>query len=210
MGKKIYLGIPYTHEDVRILDYRCKLADRIAAVLMNNGNYVYSPISHTHPIAKLGKLPCDWAYWKGYCECFFDGWTDELHVITAHGWDTSTGVEAEINLANDKGIPVKYIEPTTFSYPEETAWTGFFDSTHAMIFYGDTITVETDTNVHKHGAWAAYKVTREAPGGEEDSGPVLQYEFSEKGQVVPKSTFVWPLSLCYEHNEPHYEVKVIA
>ena len=37
-----------------------------AAQLMAEGELIFSPISHTHPIALAGDLPTDWNYWESY------------------------------------------------------------------------------------------------------------------------------------------------
>jgi len=58
----IYLACPYSHPDSNVREYRFKMANRAAAKLMRDGHIVYSPISHTHPIAMEGDLPLDWAY----------------------------------------------------------------------------------------------------------------------------------------------------
>ena len=58
----IYLACPYSHPDNNVREHRFKMANRAAAKLMGEGHIIYSPISHTHPIAVEGDLPLDWAY----------------------------------------------------------------------------------------------------------------------------------------------------
>ena len=70
---------------------------------------VFSPISHTHPIAAAGNLPVGWEFWKQYDLTFIE-WCDELYVLMADGWRESTGVTAEIKLAKELGKPVRYLE----------------------------------------------------------------------------------------------------
>jgi len=67
-----------------------------------------SPIAFSHPVAKYG-LPTDWAYWADY-----DSWClevcDELWVLMLIGWEDSVGVTAEIELATQLGMPIRYIK----------------------------------------------------------------------------------------------------
>ena len=108
-GELIYLACPYSHKDSEIMQNRFLAINKIAAKLMADGYYVFSPISHTHPIALAGTLPRGWEFWKGYdtviiknCKCVL--------VAMLDGWGTSTGVQAEIQIAKDLGIPVEYLD----------------------------------------------------------------------------------------------------
>ena len=73
---KIYLAIPYTGHENRSF----RVANLVAGMLMQQGHIVFSPISHTHPIAVECDLPKGWEYWKAFDEEFI-GFCDELHVI---------------------------------------------------------------------------------------------------------------------------------
>ena len=76
----IYLACPYTHPDADVRAFRFEKANQAAAKLMGEGKFVYSPISHTHPIAVAGKLPLDWAYWQSLDE-FYIRICDEVVVL---------------------------------------------------------------------------------------------------------------------------------
>jgi len=106
----IYLACPYTHADKSIMIERWSAVNRAAAKLMGNGEYVFSPISHTHPIAEAGQLPRDWNFWEGYDRIML-GNCDTLMVLKLPGWNISTGVQAEIKIAEEFGIPIEYMEP---------------------------------------------------------------------------------------------------
>jgi hypothetical protein len=102
-----YLAIPYTDPDPEVMRQRFEMANRTAAHLMQQGLLIYSPISHSHPIAQYG-LPLDWDYWEKYdqeilCIC------DELIVIMADGWRESRGVQAEIDAALKLRMRVSYL-----------------------------------------------------------------------------------------------------
>jgi Domain of unknown function (DUF1937) len=109
MMKLIYLACPYSHESATVREARFVLANAAAAVLMRAGLYVFSPISHTHPIAQTGGLPLGWDYWEGYDREILSH-CGALVVLAADGWKESTGVSGEIRIALDLGIP-GWIEP---------------------------------------------------------------------------------------------------
>ena len=97
---KIYLAIPYTHASAEIREQRFRLANKYAAKYMNQGHIVFSPISHSHTIAKQETLPVEWEFWKKQDKAFIE-WCDVLVVVMADGWETSTGVQAEIEIARE-------------------------------------------------------------------------------------------------------------
>ena len=101
--KKLYLAIPYSGQE----DYSFRKANYQAGILMDQGYVVYSPISHTHPIANECHLPTDWEYWKNIDESFLS-WCDILYVYCLPGWKDSKGVQAEIEIAKRLGKEIIY------------------------------------------------------------------------------------------------------
>ncbi len=108
-GELIYLACPYSHKDPLVREKRFNDVNKIASMLMSEGFFIFSPISHTHPISLDGKLPGNWEYWEGYdteilqhCKC--------LLVYKMDGWKESAGVQSEIKIAEKFGIPVEYLE----------------------------------------------------------------------------------------------------
>jgi hypothetical protein len=84
---------------------------------LNKGNNVFSPISHTHPIAKMGLTSGAWDFWGDYDLQFVD-WSDEIVVIVVpeNGWElieTSIGVQAEIEHGKLTGKRVRYFDYET-------------------------------------------------------------------------------------------------
>lgn len=106
----IYLAVPYTHPDPSVREARFHAVNMAAAKLEQAGNHVFSPISHTHPIALCGDLPTGWDYWESYDERMISICT-KLTVLKLDGWDKSIGVTAEIKIAQRFGLEVDYIEP---------------------------------------------------------------------------------------------------
>jgi nucleoside 2-deoxyribosyltransferase len=116
-NKKIYLACPYSHKDPKVRKDRFERVNALAAKLMAKGFLVFSPISHTHPIAEAGDLPKGWEYWKNYDESFLD-WCDEVFVYKLEGWTVSTGVMAEIEIAKQLGKPITYIRQYDVAFLE--------------------------------------------------------------------------------------------
>jgi hypothetical protein len=111
--KLIYLASPYSgkgENKLAVEQSRFEQICTIAARLMNEGNHIFSPIAHCHPIAVKHDLPTDWAYWQAYLKVMLPR-CDEIWIAKMDGWDVSTGVQAEIKLAEELGKPIKYVEP---------------------------------------------------------------------------------------------------
>jgi hypothetical protein len=103
---KIYLAIPYSGMEQLSFD----TANRIAGQLMREGHIVFSPISHSHPIAQTCELPTHWDYWREADTSFLE-WCDEILVVMMPGWDLSRGVTAELEIGLRMGKPAKFINP---------------------------------------------------------------------------------------------------
>lgn len=106
-----YLAVPYSHPDRAVRLARFEAVNRAAADLMRQGHYVYSPISHTHPIAEAGGLPLGWEYWQQYDRAIMAA-CNQMVVLMLDGWCESVGVTAEIALAEELGIAVAYLAPS--------------------------------------------------------------------------------------------------
>lgn len=105
----IYLACPYNHPDPAVKQQRFEAVNRAAARLMHDGAAIFSPISHTHPIALAGELPGGWDYWERYDREML-GMCAALYVLMLDGWEQSVGVTAEINIARELGLPITYLE----------------------------------------------------------------------------------------------------
>lgn len=107
---KIYVSIPYSHKDELVREERFELATKIAGELIENGNIVFSPVTHSHIIAKQEiNLPITWDFWKQQLISFID-WCDIVVVVNTDGWEESTGVKEEIEYAlhNNKKVVYYY------------------------------------------------------------------------------------------------------
>lgn len=105
-----YLACPYSHVSRIIRVERFERANAAAAKLMAAGEHVYSPISHTHPIAEAGDLPLGWDFWEQYDRIYLSI-SKRVVVLTLNGWQESKGVTAELAIAAELGIPVEHMAP---------------------------------------------------------------------------------------------------
>lgn len=106
----IYLAVPYSHPDPDVRQQRFEAVNRYAARLMGNGVHVFSPISHTHPIALAGDLPKGWDFWEQYDRVMLAA-CHEMYVLMLPGWRESAGVQAEIRIASEMGLVVTFCPP---------------------------------------------------------------------------------------------------
>ena len=106
-----YLAVPYSHSDRYVRVARWIAANQTAAKLMAVGQYIFSPISHTHPIAEAsnGALPVGWDYWEKFDRQYLS-FCKKIIVLRIPGWEESKGVQAEIKIGTEMGIPVEYMD----------------------------------------------------------------------------------------------------
>ena len=105
----VYLATPYSHPEREIREWRFRRVNAVAARLMREGVHIYSPISHTHPIAEAGDLPKGWDYWEQYDRTIL-ACCSKVIVFRQEGWQLSAGVQAEIAIAKELGLPVEFID----------------------------------------------------------------------------------------------------
>ena len=107
---KIYLACPYSHHVKAVRNDRFRIACRKAAELMQQGHIVFSPISHSHPIADYIENHTDHNFWMNQ-DLHFLEWCDELWILDIDdgAWMLSDGVKTEKNFAERLGKPVKMV-----------------------------------------------------------------------------------------------------
>lgn len=110
VGGLVYLATPYSHEQPEVREQRFLVVNRVAADLMRDGMHIYSPISHTHPIAIAGDLPKGWDFWEQYARVVLASCVMVI-VLRQDGWEQSIGVAAELVIAKEMGLPVEFIDP---------------------------------------------------------------------------------------------------
>ena len=104
-----YLALPYSDPDQRVRQYRFEVANRWAAKLMDEmGWVIFSPISHSHPIAEAGGLPRCFAFWEPFDRAYLSV-SCMLVVIKLDEWEQSVGVQSEIEMAREMSLPILYL-----------------------------------------------------------------------------------------------------
>lgn len=107
MNKKIYLAIPFSK--IEELSFAC--ANEVAAILIKEGHFVFSPISHSYPIEQTALVESTYSLWLRLDKAFVD-WAEEIWVINIIGHDgmrlitNSRGVQQEMKWAEEQNKPV--------------------------------------------------------------------------------------------------------
>jgi nucleoside 2-deoxyribosyltransferase len=98
-----YLAHPYKAESKVDMHDNYRHASMIAASLLELGLIVFSPISHSHPIAICGDLDQTSDFWYQFDERFFRVCGG---IILCDGWENSHGCCYERNAFQAAGKPV--------------------------------------------------------------------------------------------------------
>ena len=117
----IYLASPYTNEDFAMRELRAKQVAKMAGYLIARGYQVFCPIAHSHYIANYSEVSAASAAGEGYEKTEVHKlWMkldltmlercDRLFIYMLEGWDTSKGLQEEIQYAEDNEIPVTYLD----------------------------------------------------------------------------------------------------
>jgi Domain of unknown function (DUF1937) len=95
-GLDLYLGTPYSKYPAG-LEQAFVDACNLCGKLLQRGLIVYSPIAHTHPVAMHAGLdPLDHKIWLPFDEVRMNK-ADAMLVAMMKGWETSKGIQHEID-----------------------------------------------------------------------------------------------------------------
>lgn len=112
MPDLIYLAAPYSSPSRAVVHQRVLEINLAAAHLIKLGHFVFSPISHTHPIKEVSDLEGNWDFWSAYDYRMLD-LCDRLVIFTLPGWRNSIGVTAECRYWLKRKKPFEYMLPKT-------------------------------------------------------------------------------------------------
>lgn len=109
--KKIYLASPYSHQEREVRFMRYIHACRAAALLMQSGLNVFSPIAHSHAVAEFmpRELLLDFEFWMEQDLDYIRRWADEVWVLMLPGHAESRGVAREMEVAHSHAKPVRWL-----------------------------------------------------------------------------------------------------
>jgi hypothetical protein len=86
---------------------------RIAGKLIEAGVNVYSPIAHLHPIATYGHIERGNDFWLKFDEAIMSK-SSAIAVAMMDSWETSTGIEYELNFFNKAEKLIFFLNPEDF------------------------------------------------------------------------------------------------
>lgn len=103
-----YLACPYSHSDPAVRQDRYHAANEATAALIRAYKWnVFSPITHSHPLALLG-LDGDWGYWERIDTDYLK-MSSRIVILTVPGWKTSVGIRHERALAKQFGAELVFM-----------------------------------------------------------------------------------------------------
>ncbi len=108
-----YLAGPYSHFDQEVMMLRFKALTLAAGWLIKRGYKVFSPVTHSHPIAIENDIEVSFNGWKEFDLMMVD-LSDSLTVVMLPGWRNSVGVLTEIKRAETQGKPITWLPVATF------------------------------------------------------------------------------------------------
>jgi len=106
-----YLASPYSHPIATVRQARFDRACREAAKLMFEGEAIFCPIAHSHPIELASGRIEGFDFWMAQDLPILEK-SKKVKVLKLTGWDQSRGIKRETERARELGIPVEYIEDT--------------------------------------------------------------------------------------------------
>ena len=106
-GKEfVYLACPYSHPKKAVMAERFRLANIVAGQLMQKDYFVFSPISHSHPIAEVCNMDAiDHEFWLRQDAAIFIH-CEIMMIVDIDGWRESYGVGCELEWAKTYDMPV--------------------------------------------------------------------------------------------------------
>lgn len=112
----VYIATSYSHPDPAIRAANFQRANKLAAWAMMQGHCVFSPISHSAPIAEYlpSELLLDFEWWQAQDQPLLR-LCDAIWVCPPEAALTSRGVAAEVAEAMRLNIPIRYVSEEEFA-----------------------------------------------------------------------------------------------
>jgi len=103
----IYVASPYNGDSKELTFINYHNVATFCAELIATGEVAISPVAYGHNLLTLAEIPSDWEFWKKFCTDILSR-CEKMIVLTLDGWEKSSGVTAEIQIAKKLGIPIIY------------------------------------------------------------------------------------------------------
>lgn len=113
----IYLSSPYRHENPVEREHRYYWNIAAAAHLIREGYIVFSPIVHSHQLAKWG-ITAGLSFWLRQDKPMLE-MCSEMITLTLPGWRESDGIRIETAIIRGMGKPIRYLDPDTMELSDE-------------------------------------------------------------------------------------------
>lgn len=111
----IYLCSVYSlNADEELMEKRWQYVMKRTAEILKEGIAVFSPIAHSHEIAKRYNLPKEFDFWKEL-DFQYLAHCDLVWVLRMPGWNLSKGITAELEEARRLGKRIVFIECEDYS-----------------------------------------------------------------------------------------------
>jgi len=107
----VYLASPYAHKDPFVRGIRWRCAALVYAQLVERGEIIYSPIAIGHPTDMIYPLPD--RLWLGL-GLRMVGLCTSIWILALPGWDKSSGIKEEREIAASLKIPEEFLNPEDF------------------------------------------------------------------------------------------------
>ena len=110
---KVYIASPYSHKDKGLQKLRSEMVTYLTAELLERtpGLITFGPITESHAYQEYRpSLGTGFEDWEKKDKLMLDN-SDEIWVIMMKGWNKSIGVISEIEYAEKKKIPIRYLDP---------------------------------------------------------------------------------------------------
>lgn len=103
----IYIASPYSADTKAKMNQNFTEVSIFTSKLVKRGLIAISPVTYGHILSQYEDLPDQFEFWKDFCNEILSK-CELMVVYQLPGWETSTGVSAEIEYCNDNGIPIIY------------------------------------------------------------------------------------------------------
>jgi len=110
--EKAYVAIAYSHKNPNVRNLRFRLANIVSAKLMEMGYIIFSPISHSHPIAQYlseDKL-MNFEFWMEQDLPYLE-FSDVVFFVIIDGIKRSKGFRKEYITAMDLHKTIYFVRP---------------------------------------------------------------------------------------------------
>jgi hypothetical protein len=100
-----FVSSPYSHTDKAVVEQRMALLNKSIAKIQGQ-YFCVTPLWNHYILEYDNSIGSDWNFWKEYCEEMMKRCIGIIVLDNIDGWKESTGVDAEIKLAQKLNKPI--------------------------------------------------------------------------------------------------------